>query len=187
MAGVVGTSHIAGEKVSLQFSRMPSDILFNLLGIKCQPMKTFAGNYLTFWFDIFVCVCVLVVCTIIAMELGAAMWINSLWPSNTIWRHISGSTLAQLIACSLTASSHHLIQCYLLLVMFCGIHMRATVNAQITVLYIGFENYTFKIAAPFPRCQRVNPEVNHTYSNPCSQYSVCWRLGCLQCPILWQE
>ena len=36
--------------------------------------------------------------------------INSLWPSDTIWRHKSGSTLAQEMACCLMAPSHYLNQ-----------------------------------------------------------------------------
>ena len=32
-------------------------------------------------------------------------WVNSLWPSDTIWRQRSGSTLAQVMACCLTAPS----------------------------------------------------------------------------------
>ena len=35
---------------------------------------------------------------------------NSLWPSDTIWRQRSGSTLAQVMACWLTATSHYLNQ-----------------------------------------------------------------------------
>ena len=34
--------------------------------------------------------------------------LNSLWPSDTIWRHESGSALAQVMACCLTAPSHYL-------------------------------------------------------------------------------
>ena len=41
--------------------------------------------------------------------------VNSLWPSDTIWRHKSGSTLAQIMACCLTAASHYLIQCWLVI------------------------------------------------------------------------
>ena len=37
--------------------------------------------------------------------------INSLWPGDTIWRHRSGSTLAQVMACCLMAPSHCLNQC----------------------------------------------------------------------------
>ena len=36
--------------------------------------------------------------------------INSLWPSNTIWRQRSGSILAQVMACCLMAPSHYLNQ-----------------------------------------------------------------------------
>ena len=39
--------------------------------------------------------------------------LNSLWPSNTIWRQGSRSTLAQVMACCLTAPSHYLNQCWL--------------------------------------------------------------------------
>ena len=48
---------------------------------------------------------------------GAARtkWVNSLRPSNAIWRHISGSTLAQVMACSLTAPSHYPNQCWLII------------------------------------------------------------------------
>ena len=40
---------------------------------------------------------------------------NSLGPSDTIWRQRSGSTLAQAMACCLTAPSHYLNQCWLIL------------------------------------------------------------------------
>ena len=39
--------------------------------------------------------------------------INSLWPSNTIWWY--KSTLAQVMDCCLTASSHYLNQCWLII------------------------------------------------------------------------
>ena len=39
---------------------------------------------------------------------------NSLWPSDAIWRHRSGSTLALVMACCLTAPSHYLNQCWLI-------------------------------------------------------------------------
>ena len=42
-------------------------------------------------------------------------WINSLWPSETIWWHKSGSTLAQVMAWCLTAPSHYLNQCWLII------------------------------------------------------------------------
>ena len=43
------------------------------------------------------------------------MLINSLRPSDAIWRHSCGSTLAQVMACCLTAPSHYLNQCWLII------------------------------------------------------------------------
>ena len=40
--------------------------------------------------------------------------INSLCPSDAIWHPGSGSTLAQVMACCLTAPSHYLNQCWLI-------------------------------------------------------------------------
>ena len=42
-------------------------------------------------------------------------WINSLCPGDTIWRHRSESTLVQVMACCLTAPSHYLNQCWLII------------------------------------------------------------------------
>ena len=41
--------------------------------------------------------------------------INSLRPSDAIWRHISGSTLVQVMACCLMAPSHYLSLCSLII------------------------------------------------------------------------
>ena len=44
--------------------------------------------------------------------------VNSLWPGDTIvtiWRNKSGSTLAQVMACCLTAPSYYLNQCWLII------------------------------------------------------------------------
>ena len=40
---------------------------------------------------------------------------NFLWPSDTIWQQTSGSTLAQVMAWCLTAPSHYLNQCWLII------------------------------------------------------------------------
>ena len=40
--------------------------------------------------------------------------VNSLWPSDAIWRQGSRSTLDQVMACCLTAPSHYLNQCWLI-------------------------------------------------------------------------
>ena len=49
-----------------------------------------------------------------ALELHV-FFINSLRPSDTIWWHRSGSTLVQVMACCLTAPSHYLNQCWLII------------------------------------------------------------------------
>ena len=41
-------------------------------------------------------------------------WV-SLWPSDTIWRQRTGLTLVQVMACCLTATSHYLNQCWLII------------------------------------------------------------------------
>ena len=51
--------------------------------------------------------------------------VNSLWPNDAIWQYKSVSTLAQVMACCLTAPSHYLCQCWLLISDLCGIHLRA--------------------------------------------------------------
>ena len=38
--------------------------------------------------------------------------VNSLWPDDAIWRHRSGSTLAQVMVWCLTAPSHYLNHCW---------------------------------------------------------------------------
>ena len=40
--------------------------------------------------------------------------IHSLWHSNAIWWHRSGSTQAQVMTCCLTAPGHYLIQCWII-------------------------------------------------------------------------
>ena len=41
--------------------------------------------------------------------------LNTLWPCGAIWRHRTGWTLAQVMACCLAAPSHYLTQCWLLI------------------------------------------------------------------------
>ena len=43
-----------------------------------------------------------------------SLQVNSLWPSDGIWRHRPLSTLAQVMPCCLTAPSHYLNQCWLI-------------------------------------------------------------------------
>ena len=40
---------------------------------------------------------------------------NALWPSDAIWRHRSGSILAQAMACCLTTPNHYMNPCWLVI------------------------------------------------------------------------
>ena len=51
------------------------------------------------------------VCEMTAI-LSQPQCVNSLWPRDVIWWQGSRSTLAQVMACCLTAPSHHLNQCW---------------------------------------------------------------------------
>ena len=55
-----------------------------------------------------------VICEI-ASVLSRGRWVNSLGPSDVIWRQGSGSTLAQVMTCCLMAPSHYLNQCWLII------------------------------------------------------------------------
>ena len=95
-----------------------------------------------------------------------------LWPSDAILRQGSGSTLAQVMTCCLTAPSHCLNQCWLI---FCGVlynspEVNSTGNAYESNHYNAFENDTFKIKVTTPRGQWVNMDYvkgdslqSHTY------------------------
>ena len=78
---------------------------------------------------------------------------NSLWSSDTIWWHKSGSILAQIMACRLTALSHYLNQ---MLTNVCsGIHQTNFTSCYKLNLKHMFEDYTFKITTTSLRVQWV--------------------------------
>ena len=75
--------------------------------------------------------------------------INSLRLSDAIWRHRSGSTLAQVMACCLTAPSHYADHCWL--ITNCILWHSPGSNSQ--ELLWEFGNYTSKIITISPRGQ----------------------------------
>ena len=85
-------------------------------------------------------------------------YINSLWPSDTTWRHRSGSTLIQVMACCLTASSHYLHQCWLIIskVLWHSSEGFLIRRFEDTNQWIKIEDYIFKIAFRSPTGQWVN-------------------------------
>ena len=59
------------------------------------------------------------------VKLFWSVWVNnSMWPGDTVWRHTSKEALAQIMACCLTAPSHDLNQCWLLIGEVFGIRMK---------------------------------------------------------------
>ena len=51
----------------------------------------------------------------IPFGITCSQWVNWLWPGDAIWWHRTRSTLAQVMACCLTAPSHYLNQCWLII------------------------------------------------------------------------
>ena len=84
--------------------------------------------------------------------------LNSLWPSDAIWRQGSRSTLVQVMACCLTAPSHYLNQCWLIITKVQRCSSEGNFAWDITgishwkSLKIIFSNILLK----FPRGQSVN-------------------------------
>ena len=74
--------------------------------------------------------------------------VNSLSPRDTLWQHRSESTLAQVMACCLTAPSHSLNQCWFLISedLWHSPESNFTTSAQVTILWIIF----FKLLTHHP-------------------------------------
>ena len=83
--------------------------------------------------------------------------VNSLWPSDAILWHRSGSTLAQVMACCLTAASHYLNQCWLII---SKVHWHSSEgnfakDTSVTNHWNQLENYFSQISFKSPRGQWV--------------------------------
>ena len=78
--------------------------------------------------------------------------VNSLWPSDTIYRHRSESNLAQVMACYLMAPIHYLNQCWLTISGFLwhSPDRNFTGNAQDICPWYQFKKCKFKITATSP-------------------------------------
>ena len=75
-----------------------------------------------------------------ALELRLS-FINSLWPSDAIWRQGSRLTLVQVMACCLTAPSHYLNQCWLIItkVQWCSSEAVSLKKSQPSVTKISMK------------------------------------------------
>ena len=81
-------------------------------------------------------------------------WVNSPWSGEAIWRHRSGSTLAQVMACCLMVPSHNhcLKKCWLFIgeVLWYLPESNFTMSWQVEILYDQIEIYTFNITVISP-------------------------------------
>ena len=86
------------------------------------------------------------------------IWVNSLWPSDAIWRHSIGSPLAQVMACCLIAPSHYVNQCWLIIskVKWHSYESIIIRRSEDTSHWNKIENCIFKITTRSPRDQWVN-------------------------------
>ena len=84
-------------------------------------------------------------------------WVNSLWPSDALWQQTAGSSLAQVMACSLMALSHYLNRCWFLInkILWHSPESNSIERALSTILYQKFGNYTFQITPISPNGQKV--------------------------------
>ena len=94
-----------------------------------------------------------------ASESATNTHINSWRPSDTIWRHRSGSTLAEVMACCLTTPSHNLNQCLFIIngVLWYSPYNNFTGSAWDINSWYEFVNHDFEITATYPRGQWVKP------------------------------
>ena len=93
--------------------------------------------------------------------------INSLGPSDTIWRHKSGSTLAQVMACWLTAQSNYLNRCWLIIskVQWHPSESNFIRDTSATSHWVWLANYISKILFKSPRGQWVKFWCYFSYSS----------------------
>ena len=79
----------------------------------------------------------------------------SLWPGDAMWHHRTGSTLAQVMACCLTAPSHFLNQCWLVINCFLWhCHGSNFIGIMEEICpWNAFENFEFNITSISVRCQ----------------------------------
>ena len=84
--------------------------------------------------------------------------VNSLWPSDAIWQRESRSTLAQVMARCLTAPSHYLNQCWLIInkVQWNSSEGNFTKDTSAINHWNEFQNYLSKVLFKSPRGQCVN-------------------------------
>ena len=114
---------------------------------------------------------------LVQLLLNHIYFINSLWPTDAICRHRSGSTLVQVMDWCLTAPSHYLDQCWLLIseVLWHSFEINSTARAQAIILHNELKSYILKITVISTRGHCVIT-VNTENKTSCLQNSVSWNM-----------
>ena len=89
--------------------------------------------------------------------------LNSLWPSDIVWQHRSGSTLTQVMACCLMAQGHYLSQCWLIIIdqqILCS-HAKTNFidSAQAINSLNEFEKYSCKLTFTSLRVNKLTQNI----------------------------
>ena len=133
--------------------------------------------------------------TVKSWKLCCNEFINSLRPSDAIWRQWSWTTLAQVMACCLTAPSHYLNQCWLIIrgVLWHTSESSFAGIAQGIDSGYEFEKDILKNIFKSPRGQWVNERSCHDMDT-CSALCRAWMISCLlafehttQRPVKWDD
>ena len=116
------------------------------------------------------------------MSFMTRIWLNcivllliiiSLWPIDAIWRQRSGSTLARVMACCLTAPSHYLNQCWLIIseVQWHSYWSNFTIDMpQPSITKICMKITCLKFHSNFPGVNELRMVCFHGY-----RFYPCWR------------
>ena len=97
---------------------------------------------------------------------------DSLRPCDAIWRHKSGSTLAQVMACCLTAPSHYLNQCWLIIskVQWHSSECNCTRDTSAPITNISLKMTYLKFHLNLPGANELIILFLISYSNPYSYF-----------------
>ena len=98
-------------------------------------------------------------------------YFNSLWPSDAIWRRRSGSTLAQVMACCLTAPIHYLNLCWLII---CEVqwhsYQGSSTRDALTITKIGLKIICLKFYSNFPGANELSSDIPHSPVHPVTRF-----------------
>ena len=109
---------MVAEDLAMQGARSSTAMVLLLMTL-CQSTRSSAFTILTHYSIKFIVSNCYPNCYFTQIDfkqkLTCCLRVNSLRPSDAIWQQRTGSTLAQVMACCLTAPSHYLNQCWLII------------------------------------------------------------------------